>query len=296
MTQRLLCAPGRCRSQAAGSAARPGRWLGARHGLGRPATVGRRIVMRAPPPGSFSATMVPPSALTTWATMARPRPEPGRPRACGRAVEAVEDVRQVRLGDARPVVAHDDGALVAFDRHGLAGRAPLAGVVEQVADGPAQAVVAAHDPAGRRVELEVDVLGPPVRVLHGHLVLHQQVEAQRLPGGRPAVAPGQLGQVAHDVGQLLQLHQHVVDQHGAVLGAQLVDPADHLEVGAQAGERRAQLVRGVEHQLALGPAGRLERLEQAVEGASEAARARRDGRARAGASRQSSRPGPRPCR
>ena len=36
-----------------------------------------------PAPGSFSARMVPPSALTTWATMARPRPDPGRPRAAG---------------------------------------------------------------------------------------------------------------------------------------------------------------------------------------------------------------------
>ena len=61
--------------------------------------------MRAPP-RSFSARMVPPSALTTWATMARPRPDPGSPRAAGGAVEAVEDVRQVLLGDARAVVAH----------------------------------------------------------------------------------------------------------------------------------------------------------------------------------------------
>ena len=76
-------------------------------------------------------------------------------------------------------------------------------------------------------------------VLHGDLVLHEQVEAQRLPRRRPAVAPRQLGQVTHNVGELLQLDQHVVDQHGAVLGAELLDPADHLQVGAQAGERRA---------------------------------------------------------
>jgi hypothetical protein len=46
-------------------------------------TVGSRMVMRAPPAGSFSAVTVPPSAFTTWATMARPRPDPGRPRAAG---------------------------------------------------------------------------------------------------------------------------------------------------------------------------------------------------------------------
>ena len=48
-----------------------------------PGTVGRRRDIRAPPSGAFSAWTVPPSAFTTWATMARPRPDPGRPRAAG---------------------------------------------------------------------------------------------------------------------------------------------------------------------------------------------------------------------
>ena len=66
---------------------------------------------------------------------------------------------------------------------------------------------------------------------------HEQVEAQQLGRGRVLVAPGQLGQVGHQSGQLLELHEHVVDQHRTVVGAELVDAADHLEVGAQAGER-----------------------------------------------------------
>ncbi len=45
--------------------------------------MGSCIDMRVPPPGSTSARMVPPSALTTWATIASPNPEPGRPRAAG---------------------------------------------------------------------------------------------------------------------------------------------------------------------------------------------------------------------
>ena len=59
-----------------------------------------------PPPCGRSATTVPPCASATWRTIARPRPEPGSPRAVRRAVEAVEDVRQVVVGDARAVVAH----------------------------------------------------------------------------------------------------------------------------------------------------------------------------------------------
>ena len=97
---------------------------------------------------------VPPSALTTWATMARPRPEPGSPRAAGTG-------RSGRrrgggpLGDARSVVVHDDRP-----RRGIRlrptrpGGAPLPGVVEQVAHRPAQPVGVAHDPAGLGVEVE----------------------------------------------------------------------------------------------------------------------------------------------
>ncbi len=66
------------------------RWLDYEAMMGVPseasiggAMTGSCIVMRVPPPGSTSARMVPPSALTTWATMARPRPDPGRPRAVG---------------------------------------------------------------------------------------------------------------------------------------------------------------------------------------------------------------------
>ena len=85
------------------------------------------------------------------------------------------------------------------------------------------------------------------------------------------VAAGELGQVTDEVGELLQLHEDVVDEYGPVLGAQFVDAADHLEVRPEAGQRCPQLVRRVEHQLALGAARGLEGLEQSVEGATEAA-------------------------
>ena len=86
---------------------------------------------------------------------------------------------------------------------------------------------------------------------------------------RQLVAAGQFGQVADQVGQLLELHQDVVDQDRAVGLGELVDPADDLEIGAQAGERGAQLVGGVDDELALGAPGELEGLEQPVEGAAQ---------------------------
>ena len=103
-----------------------------------------------------------------------------------------------------------------------------------------------------------------------HGVADEQVEAEGFVADGELVPVGQLGQVAHQVGQLLELHQDVVDQDRAIGGRELVDPADDLEIGAQAGEGRPELVGGVHDQLDLGPAGELEGLEQPVEGAAEA--------------------------
>ena len=84
----------------------------------------------------------------------------------------------------------------------------------------------------------------------------EQVEAEGFLAHGQLVAPRQLGQVAHQVGQLLQLDQDIVDQHRAIGLGELVDPADDLEIGAQAGERGAQLVGGIDDELDSGRAGR----------------------------------------
>ena len=97
---------------------------------------------------------------------------------------------------------------------------------------------------------------------------HDGVRAPR-PGRRPR--PGrprthragrlvarELHQVADQRGQLLDLRAHVVEQLGAGLGRQRrVHSAwrEQVEVGAQRGERRPQLVAGVGHQPTLPVAG-----------------------------------------
>ena len=126
---------------------------------------------------------------------------------------------------------------------------------------------------------------------------HEEVEAQRLRGCRLLVtaAPARPGRPRGRCSSCSWTSTSSTSTD-AVLGAELVDPADHLEVGAQAGERRAQLVRGVEHELALGSARRLERLEQPVERAPQPAQLVGAARARAAGRRRSSRPGPRRCR
>ena len=90
----LTASPGRAPTWTTPSGTASNSWRAQGKAVGRPtrrrhfcsassgaATVGRLRDKRAPPAGSFSATTVPPSALTTCATMASPRPEPGSPRA-----------------------------------------------------------------------------------------------------------------------------------------------------------------------------------------------------------------------
>ena len=66
------------------------------------------------------------------------------------------------------------------------------------------------------------------------------------------VAAGELDQVADERAQLLALLDDVGEQPLAVLVVELGAGQQHLDVGAQAGHRRAQLVRGVGDELALG--------------------------------------------
>ena len=87
----------------------------------------RRRRRRPPRPPSRRA----PSA--TWRTIARPSPEPGPPARGVGAEEAVEDVGAVVVRDAGAAVAHGQLAVAQPHVDHAAGRAPLGGVVEQVA-------------------------------------------------------------------------------------------------------------------------------------------------------------------
>ena len=88
--------------------------------------------MRVPPPSACSATTSPPCDSATWRTIASPSPEPGMPARGAGAIEAVEDVGQVLVGDARTVVSHRQPSVAHRDLDLAAGRAPLRRVVEQV--------------------------------------------------------------------------------------------------------------------------------------------------------------------
>ena len=82
-------------------------------------------------------------------------------------------------------------------------------------------------------------------------LLDEPVEADVLVAPRRQVAARDLDQVGHELGELLALLDHVGEQPVAVLLVERAACEQHLDVRAQARDRRAQLVRGVRDELAL---------------------------------------------
>ncbi len=88
---------------------------------------------RRPPPST-----VPPWPSATWRTIARPRPEPGRPRAASERKKRSKTMVAVRRVDPGTAVAHGQLAVAQAHVDHRARRTPLGGVVEQVRDGAVQ--------------------------------------------------------------------------------------------------------------------------------------------------------------
>jgi hypothetical protein len=195
-------------------------------------------------------------------------------RAGGRAgrvgaVEAVEDERQVRLRDARPVIPHGDLAAGHPHLHRAPRRPELDRVVEQVLQRDAQPLGAAVDDAPGQLDGEVRLRPvPPGRL---ERVRGDRVQVDREPVGGRRLAPGQVGHARHQAAQL----SHLVGDPGehllAVGRGQARVLRQHVRVDPQAGERRAQLMAGVADQPPLGVEGTLQRTQHRVEGRSEPA-------------------------
>ena len=148
------------------------------------------MVTTAPPPSALAAVAVPPCSSATRCTIASPRPEPGLAAGLVRAPEAVEDLRQVLLGEARAVVADRDPAAGDLDLDRAALGAPLGGVVEQVGDRATEPLAVAADQRGRDPLLEPSSAGAAPRALDGvagELVEPDVLARRRRP--RPARGP-----------------------------------------------------------------------------------------------------------
>ena len=171
--------------------------------------------MRAPPPFARSATTVPPCDSATCRTIARPSPEPGRPRAAGGAVEAVEHIGQVGVRDAGTVIAHAHLAVAHPDLDLAARGAPLGGVVEQVRDGPVE--TARHSLHEARLQLREEHLVGGVAAGALDRVRDQGIEPHVLHVGLGLVAAGQVDEVGDEHRQLVELRDEVTQQALVVL-------------------------------------------------------------------------------
>ena len=122
---------------------------------------------------------------------------------------------------------------------------------------------------GCRLDAEGDAvagaaLGPLDERAHDLVDAHVVDDVARLRAAR------ELDDVADERGQLVELRDDVGAQALALGLGQPVGVLEHLDVGAQAGDRRAQLVAGVGHEVALRLDRALERVERRVEAAREA--------------------------
>ncbi len=145
--------------------------------------------------------------------------------------------------------AHLDGAAV---------RPVLDGVVEQVVHGAAEALAVRLDDDGLRVERDL----PPRRVaacprdgLRDELV---EAHVLALGGVRRLAVAGERDQVGDQQPELIRLGHHVVEDLAALGGRKVRLRAQHLGVRAHARHGRAQLVRGVRDEPALGLDGGVE--------------------------------------
>ena len=95
----------------------------------------------------------------------------------------------------------------------------------------------------------------------------EHVEAHVLGVRARLLAAGEVDEVVHQQRQLLDLLDHVVEQAVVFLGVhELTLLLQDLDVGAQAGDRCAQLVGGVGDELSLGVDGGVERAHRVLEG------------------------------
>ena len=197
-----------------------------------------------------------------------PEPRAGQGTSRSGPVEAVEDVRQVGLGDPGPVVAHGQPPVGEPDLDGAAGRAPLDRVVENVVDARARAAIGPRRTGRARSRLsKLQLRRPVLRPLDR--CRHELVERERLAGIDRAAVAGGLDEIADQRREPLHRPDGCAE-HALPLFDGQVRPRQQLDVRAVRGQRRPQLMRGVGDQLLLRLLGLLEGREHRIEVGREA--------------------------
>ena len=188
------------------------------------------------------------------------------PARVARAVEALEDVRQVAVRKARAVIADAQLAVRQADVDGPTCWAPLDRVVDEVRDRPLDACGLSADHGGLELRAELE----PVTRAGTRALDHRTrdlVDAHVVDGVAGLGATGELDDVRDERRQLVELLDDVRPQGFALGLRQALRLLQRLDVRSQACDRGAQLVARVRHQPALSFHRALERIERGVEAA-----------------------------
>ncbi len=236
--------------------------------------VGTSKPIATPPPDRFSARTVPPIRSTTSRTIARPRPEPGMPRAVSARWNRSNTLARSASGMPGPRSSTVSDPAATTTSMGPARLIELAGVVDQVGDRPVEPGPWAVDdrwPAGRVARHAHRHLARPAPADPRRHIGRQLAEFQRLDRLIGQLAAGHRDEFVHEVGQFDDLEVEVVEDLALHHRLHVGVAAEHRQVGPQAGEGCAQLVAGVLHEALLLGARQRERVEHPAERGAETA-------------------------
>ena len=147
------------------------------------------------------------------------------------------------------MVAHRDGAVLHADLDVAAGRAPLGRVVEQIGDRALDR--RRHAVHGRFLQVRQEGHLRLVSACTLDRVRGEQVEAHLLRLGDVLLPAREVDQLGDQRRHLAELLDQVVQEPLALSRWERAIARQHLDVRAQAGQRRAQLVRRVGDELPL---------------------------------------------
>ena len=259
--------------------AQPSAATGSRGGApaGPTADSGRRTSARAPPSGRLAIRASPPQRRASTRTMVRPSPLPR-----GRAARELPRKKRSKTRSSSPSASPGPASATAIEPQSRTTSTSSSTVV------PARRVL--ERVLDQVVEHDRDVLGRGVDGGAGTAVVEDQLAAVLLDGdGAPALERAARGAVQgqrRDDGRALALAgqgEQVGDRAGEALGLAVGGvevalqrlvlglQAGRLEAQPQPGERRAQLVGGVGHEVALGDEGLPQALGHLVEGVGDLA-------------------------
>ena len=231
----------------------------------------------APPSGALAAPTEPPCCSATWRDDRQAEPAALPPARARAAVEAVEHVRQVLGRRCRGRGRGRGRRRRRRDLDRAAARRMAGGVVEQVVDRAAEALGhARRRPPARATGSKRDAgeVAPRARRATPSTTWSSRTSSAV---AERQVAAGELDQVADQRAQLLALLD--ARRRAAARArprSRLLVREQHLDVRAQARDRRAQLVGGVGDQLALGPDRLVERVARVLEPLEHRVEARRE--------------------